>query len=467
MVKEEVTDEKHRKYYSSYIPNDLFWGVGIENETYLEVPNQPEVSGSFYKNQKRERYSVNYYEGYLNDYFNKCLDTLIDKDKSYNLPYLINSHELTKNDLSGNPRTNYNKGSTPNKKFSGKTVFEHMCEKDLYFKEEYEKSYCFDGDTVEFMTQNFYKKTVQDTISELIYHKKHFLEHLNKLKLPLANGNKIHYPIINHGFARFSTNKNNLAIFNNGTYHFNFTMPTLLDDCGNILDKRSFDKKHSKAIKVFQLLEPFFIAKYGSGDVLSKSNTYSKRFPKGSQRMAASRYVGAGTYDSTKLKSGKILQEDRATHEPLWYKRLYTQIHYAKNEKIGFDINYNKFKNHGIELRFFDWFPEKYLEEVLTFLVYLLDHSSVLKNIENPIKNQTYNDIMYNAILNGKDTILTIEQLAYIKTSLKLKIHIKDKNIVNIYNSIFNHLRNLYKSNGECSKYMLEKQITSCSSIHY
>ena len=74
---------------------------------------------------------------------------------------------------------------------------------------------------------------------------------------------------------------------------------------------------------------------------------------------------------------------------------------------------------------------------------------------------------MYNAILNGKDTILTVEQLAYIKTSLKLKIHIKDKNIVNIYNSIFNHLRNLYKSNGECSKYMLEKQITSCSSIHY
>jgi hypothetical protein len=99
--------------------------------------------------------------------------------------------------------------------------------------------------------------------------------------------------------------------------------------------------------------------------------------------------------------------------------------------------------------------------------VYLLDHSCVLKNIDNPIKNETYNDIMYNAILNGNNTILTIEQLGYIKTSLKLKIHIKDKNIINIYNSIFNYLKDLYKRDGECSKYMLEKQITSCSSIHY
>jgi hypothetical protein len=30
-----------------------------------------------------------------------------------------------------------------------------------------------------------------------------------------------------------------------------------------------------------------------------------------SQRMAASRYVGAGTYNSDKMKSGKILQENR------------------------------------------------------------------------------------------------------------------------------------------------------------
>ena len=54
-----------------------------------------------------------------------------------------------------------------------------------------------------------------------------------------------------------------------------------------------------------------------------------------------------------------------------------------------------------------------------------------------------------------------------INKAKKIIVNYYSPYIVNIYNSIFNHLRNLYKSNGECSKYMLEKQITSCSSIHY
>ena len=462
MAKDISTDDKHKKYYSSYIPNDLFWGIGIENETYLEVQNISEVSGLFFKNQKRERYSVNYYETYLNEFFNKALDTLVNKDNFYTVPYLINCHELTKNDLSGNPKTNYDKNSTPNKRFNGKTVFEHICEKNKYLKDEYEKSYCFDGDTIEFMTQNYYKKTVQDVIYELKSHKKYFLNNINKLKLPLSQGNKLEYPKVNYGFARFSTNKNNLAIFNNGTYHFNFTLPTLLDDCGNIADKRDFEKKHSKAIKIIQILEPLFIAKYGSGDTLSRSSVYSKRFPKGSQRIAASRYVSAGTYDSDKMKSGKILQENREKYEPLWYNKLYKQIHYVKNDKIGFDINYNKFKNHGIELRFFDWFPEQSLEEVLTFLVYLLDHSYNLKHIENPIKDEIYNDIMYHSILNGKETVLSTEHISYIKKNLKLKVKLHDKNIISVYDSIFNYFKNLYKKEGECSKYMLDNNTITC-----
>ena len=141
-----------------------------------------------------------------------------------------------------------------------------------------------------------------------------------------------------------------------------------------IENKSEFKKRHQTAINVIQSFEPFFIAKFGSADPFS--NTSSKRFPKGSQRIASSRYVSAGTYDSKKMISGKLLNEDRLTLEKnwpsyFWYNKLYKQINYNKNEKVGFDINYNKFKNHGIELRFFDWFPEKDLEEVLTFLVYL------------------------------------------------------------------------------------------------
>jgi hypothetical protein len=416
MVKEEITYEKHKKYYSSYIPNDYFWGIGIENETYLEVPRVSDISGSFFKNQKRERYSVNYYQSYIYEYFNKALDTMINKDDTYYLPYLINSHELTKNDLSGNPQTNYDKESTPNKIFSGKTVFEYMCENDSYFKDEYQKSFCFDGDTIEFMTQKFYKRTIQDVISELKHHKKHFLEHINKLQLPLADGKKLEYPKTNHGFARFSTNKNNLSIFNNGTYHFNFTLPTLLNDCGHIIDKKNFEKRHSKAIKIIQFLEPFFIAKFGSADILSTGSSYLKRFPRGSQRIAASRYVSAGTYNSDRMKSGKILQERRELFEPLWYRKLYKQIHYVKNDKIGLDINYNKFKNHGIELRIFDYFDESILEEAFTFIVLLLDHS-LHKRVKSPVRNELWNnyivDILNNRNANVNDQLLLFYKISF------------------------------------------------------
>ena len=448
------SDKKHYKYFSSYKPNDFYWGIGIENETYLEIINSPLVKGNFYKNQKRERYSVDYYKSYLDDYFNKCLDTIIDPKKEYSLPLLINSHELIRNDLSGQPMTNYDKGATPNKKFSGKIIFDYMKENNNYFKNEYDKSYCFDGDTIEFMTQNFYKTTINKVIDELILHRKTFLNEFNKLNLPFG---KVCYPKENYGFARFTTNKNNLAIFNNGTYHFNFTLPTKLDLSGNIVNKNDFEKRHSKAIRIIQLMEPFFIAKFGSADILSTSSVYSKRFPKGSQRCAASRYIGVGTYDSSKMISGKLLQEDRRSIERKFYTILYNQINYNKNDNMGFDINYNKFLNHGIELRFFDWFPEEHLYKVLRFIVHLLDFSEISKEINNYIRDDFWNNITYKALLDGKKTILTGEELVWIRNQFGIKDIIRTNNIVDVYDFIEIFLEKKFSCKGPVGKYMLEK----------
>ena len=455
-------DEKHKKYFSSYKPNEIFWGIGIENETYLEILRKESVKGSFFKNQKPERYSVNYYKGYRQGWFNKAIDTLFDKDIDYQLPILMNCHELIKNDLSGQPMTNYDKGSTPNKKFSGKTVFDHMKEKSKYLNDEYGLSYCFDGDTVEFMTLNFYKTTTQKVISELLYHKKHFLDNLNRLNLPVTKGHKFSYPLVNHGFARFTTNMNNLAIFNNGTYHFNFTLPTKLNSAGNIEDYRSFERTHAMAIRVIQVMEPFFIAKFGSCDPLSKSDMYKRRFPNGSQRAAASRYISIGTFDTNRIITGKLLQEDRRSYETQWYNDLYEQIHYEKGDKIGFDINFNKFKNHGIELRFFDYFPETYLNEVLTFLVYLLDHSIILKYLESSIQNKTYNSIVYKAIFEGNEAILNKEEILWLRNILQLRIRIHSRKIVDIYEQIYTYFKNKYKYDGPCSSLMLEKPSVCC-----
>ena len=444
------SDKKHKKYFSAYKANDFFWGIGIENETYLEVPNYEKVKGSFFKNQRRERYSVDYYTSYKANYFNSTLHRLIDNDELYNLPYLINSHSLCKVDLSGQHITLYDKNSTANPKYTGKTVFDIM-KTHKYFADAYEKTYCFDGDTIEFMTQQYYKTTIEETIAELLFIKRNFLKNLNALKLPGLD--KLVYPKENYGFARFSTNSENLAIFNNGTYHFNFTLPTLLDKQGNIANVKEFDARHKKAIHILQCFEPFFIAMLGTGDILS--TTTSKRFPKGSQRCAASRYISLGTYNTKRMTRGKLLQEERDI--PEWYNLLYDKIDYVKNTKIGFDINFNKFRNHGIELRFFDWFPEEKLEGVMRFLVHILDHSEKKKHFDSVVEKHEWNSITFKALYEGKDGVLSKEEYLWLKKYLHLKIKLSDYSIGSIYIELEKHFEKLYRSNGPCGTYMLSQ----------
>ena len=57
-----------------------YWGIGIENESYLMFENLHEIDKDFLlKNHKRERYSVNYWENYNIEKLNKALDLLPEK----------------------------------------------------------------------------------------------------------------------------------------------------------------------------------------------------------------------------------------------------------------------------------------------------------------------------------------------------------------------------------------------------
>ena len=57
--------EKHKKYQDSYGANEIYWGLGIENELYLEFDKPKKVDKNFFlNNHKRERYSVDYYSNY-------------------------------------------------------------------------------------------------------------------------------------------------------------------------------------------------------------------------------------------------------------------------------------------------------------------------------------------------------------------------------------------------------------------
>ena len=55
----QPSDIKHNKYLDKYIPNKLYWGLGIENEVYSEFDEPQKVKKTdFIKSCKRERYSV-------------------------------------------------------------------------------------------------------------------------------------------------------------------------------------------------------------------------------------------------------------------------------------------------------------------------------------------------------------------------------------------------------------------------
>src|SRR6056297_2193460 len=110
----EITSEDI-KYLKFYKPNDLFWGLGVENETYLMLENPIILKGKFIKeNHKRERYSIDYNSNYkekeLDDYLEKCFS---DNDDYY-IPQYLNSHSFTKTDINGEHKTLYSPKSEEN-----------------------------------------------------------------------------------------------------------------------------------------------------------------------------------------------------------------------------------------------------------------------------------------------------------------------------------------------------------------
>jgi hypothetical protein len=245
----------------------------------------------------------------------------------------------------------------------------------------------------------------------------------------------------NHPFAIYLTNFNNIGIFNNGTLHFNITLPTQLGEDEKIADKLEFIKIHKNYIKLIQFMEPFFLIKYGSPDKFSTiSCDYAKLFSACSQRCAVSRYIGIGTYDTDSMKTGKLLQDDAGyfdvvTKDYGWYNQYYRDCAYTKGEKMGYDVNFNKHYNHGVEIRFFDHIADDAkIRDVLEDLIYLGDWSLENDIPENPIKSATWNGLVVKCMQQGKNTQLSFEELEIYNSIFRTKFLNKD--ICELYDEI-------------------------------
>jgi hypothetical protein len=461
--------DKHQKYKLAYKPNDFYWGLGVEHETYIETNKLKQVSTKELKeNRASERYCVNYYTIYNPEELHIAIDGLFDSDTKILLPILINSHTFQQADIEGEHRTTYERIPKPNKKFNGKTMFDWLKEQNSKFAEEYAKSYIFDGDTIEFTTQEYYKATVQDVINELITVENSFIRDLNAL--PSEGIIKTYGPFQlaqrNYPFASYLTNLKNNAMFNNGTIHVNITLPTQLDKNAEIADFNLFKKQHQNYARAFQWISPLFVAKYGSPDPLCESKTNGEKYSAGSQRIAASRYIGLGTYDTDEMQIGKILTQKKNTIKNLsWYESFHKKVDYKFLDELGLDINFNKHFCHGLEFRIFDSISMKELKELLTILVYLADFS-LDTHIQNPALNEVWHKIAEKSVHDGKGYYMDVPDQNELYSIFKIPYLSKEPTCVtDVLDLIVKYLMKEY-DNGICVRYMIKGDSIISSSIY-
>lgn len=476
-----VVDTKHERYGISHVPGDRYWGIGIENENYIECMNGVQHTADLLMQQTRDRYCVNYWLQYKNDILQKAIKDWMSglpegSATPLTFPQLLNAHTITKCDRMGEHQTTYAKNPTPNPNFGGTTLWEDIqrIRPDVFGSTGHEIWWTFDGDTVEIMTQDYYCAKAEKVVRELKERKQEwmsaFIEAISKLptKHPVLQ-QPIDWMRRNYGFAVFQTNPKNIAIFNNGTYHINLTAPTVLDKNGDIAHWGHFVRIHQKAARLFQWISPFFLVRYGAADPFANMDhvpsTIRACFPAGSQRLAASRYVSIGTYDTRIMERGKVLTKPISEFTPPpWWQTLYDDPTFAYNkmDSIGFDINFNKYKNHGLEFRIFDWFPETYLLNTLRILIWMFDYAHECEDVRVPQESSVWNAIVHRCVLHGADAYLTQREWREVSDVLGIPFQQrceKDISAFDVLPILFNLWADQYGTNGPCSRWMLAKPL--------
>jgi len=458
--------QKHHKYKNLYRPNSLYWGIGIENELYLEYNKKiSKKKSEILNNHKRERYSVDYFSNYkkgiIKDLLEEYLENYTEDDDIY-LPILVNSHSFINTDMNNEPKTIYGSKCEVNPEYSDETFLDTLKMLDPYFFENEDNTFIFDGDSIEIVTLNFYNILYKDVIKELKMNKLEFLKHLQLCQKKLSlNSDKgiINWMTTNHAIGVFMTNLNNVSVFCNGTIHFNLTLPTILNENSEISESsyKEFEDKHKYAIKLIQYMEPFLITMYGSSDPFYRFNSNLSAV---SQRCAVSRYIGIGTYDTDLMLKGKLLTKSiKDLDKNFWYNKYYENCDYNKLNDIGYDINFNKHYNHGIELRFFDHMSDEKISQSLLFIIYLMDEALYKYcnniDIENPIKNKIWNKFVERVFRKGKSYILTDFELNLYKKLFNIN-NFYSNSIIDVYTEIFHFIMKKYSNDGFFSKYVIQ-----------
>lgn len=414
-----------------------YWGIGLENETYLQFEESLIVSGAFVQEKIGcERYSIDYRKCYKSGSLVGVLETAFDKNKNYKVSRMINSHSLDKLDLNYQHKTlAFTKPLVDNPEYLGKSILEVFLEDQPYNiqsmltqKNNPMGSVNFDGDSIEFVTKYFENRTIADSCEELKATKQLFIDKMNESGVLEE---KLHFPKYNIGLNMFMSNQENLVLFNNGTYHFHITLPTLTEN-SRIVDYPKFDALHSNAIYLLQWFEPFFITTLGSPDIMGTICTkygLKEQFASGSMRNAMSRYTGVGTFHKGMAK-GKILtyQVDEfrkllkfEKEENIWWRdQVESAFDYELLSDIGLDFNQEKMYQSGFEFRSFDEFPSSYLNDILHAIILICEHSLHLPDVTWGHDSVCWNNLVFKSLKNGYLTEINDEEKKEVLELLQL-----------------------------------------------
>jgi hypothetical protein len=417
-----------------------YWGIGLENETYMQFEESLIVTGEFIQEKiGYEKYSLDYRTCYKSESIEPVLKSAFCPNESYKISRMINSHTFDKLDVNYQHKTlsrvkpltdtlesvEIAQEPLENPEYLGKSIMENFLEEQPYNiqsmitqRNKTMGSVHFDGDSVEFVTKYFENRTISESCEELKATKKLFL---NKFNESSVLSEKLYFPKYNSGLNMFMTNQENIVLFNNGTYHFHITLPTLTEN-SRIVNYNDFDKTHSNAIYLLQWFEPLFIATLGSPDimaVISQKFDLDKNFALGSMRSAMSRYIGVGTYNKS-MSRGKILAYKVEDFRKLlkfekedniwWRDQIESDMEYELLPELGLDFNQEKMYQSGFEFRSFDEFPEAYLNDVLLSIILICEHSLNLPDMMWGHDSVTWNNLVFKSLKYGYLTEINDEE---------------------------------------------------------
>lgn len=459
-----------------------YWGIGLENETYMQFEESIVVSGTFIQEKIGcERYSIDYRKCYKDASFHVPVASAFEQTKKYQISRMMNSHSWDKIDKNWQHKTIF--GTEPladNPEYAGQSMIENFLETQphpirsmLTTKTNPMGSVNFDGDSIEFVTKYFENRTISDSCDELAATKKLFIDKINESAVLTE---KLSFPKYNIGLNMFMSNQENIVLFNNGTYHFHITLPTLTEN-SRIVDYTDFERKHANAIYMLQWFEPLFIATLGSPDimqVISAKNGLNTQFAGGSMRNAMSRYTGVGTFHNSMAK-GKILtypvEEFRkllkfTQEDNIWWRdQIAANFDYELLSDVGLDFNQEKMYQSGFEFRSFDEFPATYLNDVLEAIIIVCEHALHVPNMPWGHDSVVWNNLVYKSLKLGYQTEITPEEKQEVLTVLSLSAYQSEFESIVMLDEFFFQiiaiLHNTYKEHNTCIDKLLGEKSTS------